>query len=397
MVLLLATLFGTLPRAVTSADFSVLRAIRKMFLILVFFALILMSALATGYTWESANRVQEFMVVILTCFMLLFWAASDFRIWGCLGALVAAGLPLSRDALTRSTWMHETIGAQAYQRMDMNRLNSNFGSPNYIALLMAVLSLICLNFFWTRLPKAPYLKVLKLGALGLLGIFVFIFLRANSRGASLGFAAGLLVYWLLQKRKLVTAVILVTLVGAVLAFGPQAYFDRLKTIVAYQNDASATDRLELWNIGFGLIRDHPLFGVGPDNFVRYAFNSPHNAYIQAAAEYGIPAAIVYCAILISGFFSSISAILMCKRFPDSNDLRAAAVAVTCVIAEITVQGFTTGFAHREFVYIFVTFAYATRLTAQRRLADVSPATTGPISMWMAPQGREVRWPAGHRP
>jgi O-antigen ligase len=161
------------------------------------------------------------------------------------------------------------------------------------------------------------------------------------------------------------------LVIAVLALGPQAYFDRLKTIVAYQEDASATDRLVLWDIGLGLIRDHPLFGVGPDNFVRYAFNTPHDAYIQAAAEYGIPAAIVYCAILISAFFASIGAIHLCKRLPEADDLRAAAVAVTCMLAHITVQGFTTGFAHREFVYIFVTLAYSTKWTAQRRMAAIA--------------------------
>jgi O-antigen ligase len=182
-------------------------------------------------------------------------------------------------------------------------------------------------------------------------------------------------FLIFQKRKILTVAMLIVVLVAVLALAPQSYFDRLKTIGSYQQDTSATNRLELWDIGIGLIKNHPLLGVGPDNFMDYAFNSPHDSYIQAAAEIGIPAAIVYCAILISGFIAGISALRLCRQFPDSDNLRALAVAVICLQTHITVQGFTTGFAHREFVYFFAAFAQCTVLVTRARAKQVAPVTS----------------------
>jgi O-antigen ligase len=94
------------------------------------------------------------------------------------GAFVVAGLQISRDALTRTSWMREQIGGQTFERMNLNRLNGNFGSPTYVALLMAVLILICLNFLYTR-----YSIWLKLTACAAVGVFFYVFMKANSRAA----------------------------------------------------------------------------------------------------------------------------------------------------------------------------------------------------------------------
>ena len=377
MVLLLCVLLGTVPKMAKDRNFSALLVIGRLFLVLVYFFLMFASAVATGYTPHSSFRISEFVVVILVCIMLVYWGSSEIRIWGIMASFVIAGLQISRDALTRTSWMREEIGSESFNRMNMNRLNGNFGQPNYMGLLMAALILICLNFLYTR-----YSKWLKLAACGSIGMFFYIFLKANSRGASLGLAAALLAFLIFQKRKAVTLAILTIVAISVLSFAPQAYFDRLKTIVSYEQDISATSRLELWQIGMGLIRDHPLFGVGPDNFMDYAFNGPHDCYIQAAAEMGIPAAIVYCAILISGFIAGISALRLSRKLPDGENLSALAVTVICLLAHITVQGFTTGFAHREFVYFFIACTQCTYLVARERtkqMALIGPAPATPFA------------------
>ncbi len=361
MVLLMTTLASTAPRMAKDQDFSPLQALSKLSLILFYFVDMTASAVVTGYTGASAYRVHEFMVVVLICIMLLFWGSSEIRIWGILGAIVFAGLMLSRDALTRSHWMNEEIGKESFSRMDINRLNGNFGAPNYIALLMSVLILICLNFLYTR-----YSKWLKLAAIGAIAVFFRVFLLANSRGASLGIAAALITFFLFQKRKAVTGALLAVTVVTALALAPPAYFDRLTTIVHYQNDVSATSRLELWNIGLDLIRSHPLFGVGPDNFMAYAFNGPHDCYIQAAAEMGLPALLLYCAILISGLISCFRTLGLSAKIPNGGGIRNLAVICLCIIMHMIVQGFTTGFAHREFVYFFIAISHSVFLVASRQ-------------------------------
>jgi O-antigen ligase len=374
MVLLLCVLLGTVPRMAKDQRFSIMLAVGRLYLILIYFLLMFASAVATGYTPHSGYRVSEFFVVVLTCIMLVYWGSSESRIWGVMAAFVVAGLQISRDALTRTSWLREQIGGQSFDRMNMNRLNGNFGSPNYVGLLMSVLILICLNFLYTR-----YSNWLKLAACGAIGMFFYVFIKANSRGASLGMAAALFAFLIFQKRKAVTVAMLAIAVIAILSFAPQAYFDRLKTIVSYEQDESATNRLELWQIGISLIRDHPLVGVGPDNFMDYAFDGPHDCYIQAAAEMGIPAAIVYCAILISGFIAGISALRLSRKLPDGDNLSALAVAALCLLAHITVQGFTTGFAHREFVYFIVACAQCTYLVARDRTKQMAPIGPSPAA------------------
>jgi len=375
MVLLISVLLGTVPRMAAASAFSMVRAVQKLGLVYMYFALMIMSAVASGYTPASSYRVTEFLTVVLTCLMLIYWGSNAMRLWGILAAFFVAGMQISRDALTRSHVMTEQIGAEKFDRLNMLKLNGNFGQTNYLALLMSILILICLNFLYTR-----YSKWFKFAAGVGICVFFVSFLKANSRGASLGLAAGLLVFFLFQKRKAVTALILVVVASGLLMFAPDAYFDRLKTIGSYQQDASATHRLELWEIGLNLVKSHPILGVGPDNFMEYAFNTPHDAYIQAAAEMGIPAMLVYCLIVLTGFISAIQALSLVKNLPDSENLRAFCVAVACMIAHIIVQGFTTGFAHREFVYFFITLAYAAQMVARnmRDSAVHPPQFTTPV-------------------
>lgn len=61
------------------------------------------------------------------------------------------------------------------------------------------------------------------------------------------------------------------------------------------NLSSFDARLELWTLSLRSIRAHPLLGIGPMHFA-YSYNGiaahPHNFWIQLAAEWGLPAAII---------------------------------------------------------------------------------------------------------
>jgi putative inorganic carbon (HCO3(-)) transporter len=66
-----------------------------------------------------------------------------------------------------------------------------------------------------------------------------------------------------------------------------------------------TDRIGLWSYTLShLIIPHPLLGVGPSNFAAFP-NSigvahPHNIILKIASEWGTPAALIFCFILIKG-------------------------------------------------------------------------------------------------
>jgi O-antigen ligase len=96
----------------------------------------------------------------------------------------------------------------------------------------------------------------------------------------------------------------------VLAFAYQAgdvMKDRAASIDDYNEDQSATGRLDSWKAAIGMMRAHPVTGVGPGAYV-FAFRDfsdkqvlqAHNTYFQIGAEYGpLAAAFLLIAIALS--------------------------------------------------------------------------------------------------
>jgi putative inorganic carbon (HCO3(-)) transporter len=235
-----------------------------------------------------------------------------------------------------------------------------------VGIFLTIISLAYYNKFWQRAI------LLFIG-----GCIVFVFFKANSRGASFALGAGMPCLWLMQKRKGKSGVIAVLLLIVAVAFAPQSYWDRLGTVSHYQDDSSAMQRLELWSIAFKLIDAHPVLGVGFSNFMMYAPNSPHDAYLQIASEVGIPAMFVYVAMLINGLWAAYQTVkLTSPDDPRTRYLHYGAQGIFCCILTVVVQGFTTGLAHRETVYITVALALATiqiRKSLLPENAEAAPA------------------------
>jgi O-antigen ligase len=151
---------------------------------------------------------------------------------------------------------------------------------------------------------------------------------------------------------------------------PTAYWMRLGTILTYQEDASATKRLQLWDQAIELTHENPVLGIGPDNFIYYATNSQHDAYLQVASEAGVPALMLYIAWLVSGLWSALKARRLSSPHPgDTRYLWAVSNGIFCCLVAIVIQGFTTGFAFREFVYGYVVFAFIAQRLAQELTSE----------------------------
>lgn len=68
-------------------------------------------------------------------------------------------------------------------------------------------------------------------------------------------------------------------------------------------DKAGSNRWGLWTSSFQLIKEHPIFGIGPDNGGAYLFplagsDRPHNEFIQYMLFYGIFGFILYILILL---------------------------------------------------------------------------------------------------
>jgi probable O-glycosylation ligase (exosortase A-associated) len=150
------------------------------------------------------------------------------------------------------------------------------------------------------LPLMEYLRrtsthrLVRLGLLGAMVLCGLSVLGSQSRGALVGGVAVVVFLVLKSRRKLVTGIALLVLVPLLVAFMPESWVARMRTIESYQTDTSAMSRIETWRMAVHLANDKPL-GGGFETwtqpvFDRYAPGSTafdaHSIYFKVLGEHG---------------------------------------------------------------------------------------------------------------
>ncbi len=154
------------------------------------------------------------------------------------------------------------------------------------------------------LPLALYLvksvrsKILKSIALVIFAFFALSILTCGSRGAAVALLMMVLVYWIKSPKKILSGLLIVIFIFSFWSLSSQPWRERLFSAFRYEEDTTASIRLDLWKAGIDMTLDHPLMGVGMNNFpyqyankyspeARKVFWAPHNIFIQASSELGV--------------------------------------------------------------------------------------------------------------
>jgi O-antigen ligase len=160
--------------------------------------------------------------------------------------------------------------------------------------------------------------------------------RSGSRGGFLGFiAVGLAGLFLVKGVSAVQKFLVLAAAGAALVVGaPPGYWKQMGTILAPKADYNYTDidgRKAVTERGIGYMISYPAFGLGINNFSRAECSispklaslrrngpmrctAPHNSYVQAGAELGVPGLLVWVSLVIGGIFAPA---LLRPRLPKS--------------------------------------------------------------------------------
>ena len=187
----------------------------------------------------------------------------------------------------------------------------------------------------------------------------------NSRGGTLAMLAGMLTLIVLQKGNRRWAMLgLVIFGGAVTWFtASQEYRDRIIGISNLDNDYNLTDyegRKQVWQRGRGYILENPLAGVGINQFPvqegmtlkalgRHGkWSAPHNAYLQAFAELGIPGGSIFVAVLAVGLMRARR--LAQPKEPPSTGIRPRPEYLAALVA------FAAGAYFLSHAYFYAMFA-----------------------------------------
>jgi O-antigen ligase len=181
--------------------------------------------------------------------------------------------------------------------------------------------------------------MIPLGAVGTSIVLSF------TRSVWLGAISGFLVVALMLPRKMLIGIVLPVAVVAAAASG--LIYHRVAMSFG-QNFAPDNSRIEMLSAGFRMIRDHPLFGVGPERihteFPRYyrgttALNNfyyghLHNNVVQLAAERGL-----LCLGAFLWFIFEIYADLMRMLKTSAKDARWATMSALAALTGFVVAGF----------------------------------------------------------
>jgi O-antigen ligase len=179
---------------------------------------------------------------------------------------------------------------------------------NYTSAMMCMA--IPLAYFSLYIAKDGLKK--KLSLLFTLGVYVLAVVVGLSRGGFVGVVVVFL-YCLFKSPKKWTGIALgAVAVTLLLTLTSDQYWQEMNTITD-TNEATADLRLEAWTIAFRMFQDHPVFGVGPGNFVwnapayqsaeqfekfgRSLFLLTHSVFFEILAELGLVGIGLFGAVL----------------------------------------------------------------------------------------------------
>jgi O-antigen ligase len=223
-----------------------------------------------------------------------------------------------------------------------NAVSLTLGNPNFAGAFFGILSVLALSRI--LFGKGAVQKTF---GVVLFGATVFISLKTNSLQSPLLIVGGIVVFTLLvnlgsksglgRLAKFSSGGVLGTaVIGVVVLFtGSGSWLASARERLFFQG--SVAQRLDYWRTGFEIWKDHPIFGVGTDQFQRYAalYRTPeqvkrdgvfvipdksHNVLIDHFANGGLVVGLIWVAFVVSVFYMLIKALQKNENVQVRRDL-----------------------------------------------------------------------------
>ncbi len=335
--------------------------------------LVVGSALHTIYP----DRTVQFLLLLLAYLLAGALAADvareDPRLERILlNAILASGTLVTIIGVIRLLW-HSDEGLYA------SLLTGPFGYPNAMAGFLLLTGGAAL-----ALASASRSLALRAGTIATGGLALVGLLLTHSRGALLAAGAALLIWVMVEWRGELPRRRLWIWVGgcsllAVLVWLSWKFGGPLVNTGRLGDRPEVSSLVWRWQIlqwTWAMARDHPWWGVGPGAFpvafthyqrIPYVSSeNPHNLYLELAAEYGLPAAILaLCALVV--FLGRVGKLI--RRNPNSDPARRRQAALLATLTAFAVHSLVD--LDWSFPAIAATFATMLGLTSAHLQRGVS--------------------------
>jgi O-antigen ligase len=253
-----------------------------------------------------------------------------------IGALVSALIGLLGASLTTSA------DALSLAAEDRRRLGSFLDDPNYLAAGLVAAAVVATGLLRGRRPLANIALIVGMAVLTVSAA------ATESRGALIAAGVAAIAALLFYSGRRAQVLVLLAALTAVVAMWFSVNPNAWQRISEF--DSSGTGRTALWKVAWRITEDHPVNGVGLDNFVEEApkyTREPgqlevvrniaerphvtHNVYLQFLAELGFVGLMLFLALLIGCMRA---AWLAGRVFDAKQDGAMAALARGCLVALI---------------------------------------------------------------
>jgi len=297
------------------------------------------------------------------------------------GALIAVVIGLLGTGLTSSSTALETASG--------SRFVGGSGDPNYLAAGIIPAALLTAG-----LIASTRNLLLRIGGAVVIGVLTIGFVGAQSRGGLVAAVVAVVAAFLLFKRARAAVLALLLLVLAVggvwYSANPKAW-ERVSSF-----DGSGTGRTELWEIAWRMGGDHPVVGVGLDNFIvqsptyadrvgtlehaGFVVETPlvaHNVYVQMFAEGGL----IGLALLLLALGMAVGAAAHAAgRFEQQGDRAMATLSRTVVVAQLAMltASFFISNGHDRRIWVLLAIGPALAAAAARGQKRRDPKVPSPL-------------------
>lgn len=321
--------------------------------------------------WIDWDRTSKIMLMVFVT-LLTVRTANDVKILA-----LAVALSLGFWGIKSGIFVIVSGGGAG-----MLGPRSSFISDNN-TLALALVTITPLLVYVITLVESKWLKR---AVIGMAALTTLAAIGSYSRGALLGaFAMGFFL-WIKSAHKVRIGVAFAVIVPFVLLSMPPEWMGRMHTIETYDEDASATGRINSWYFAINIANAHPLGGgpnvFTPNMFQLYApdptrFYDAHSIYFQILGELGYFGLLLFLTLFVVTWRTGSRVIRHCR---DKEELAWAAMLAR--MCQVSIIGYMTAGAFLTLAYYdLIYYIIAILITLDKVLIrDPQPDNTPPIRL-----------------
>jgi len=285
------------------------------------------------------NRVMKIDLMVLVAIVVLYSKKHiEFLTWVLVGSLGFYGV--KGGLFTLATGGSYRVWGPSGSFIEGN---------NEIAL--ALVMIIPLMRFLQLVSNSKWIKR---GLMVSMVLCAAAALGSQSRGALLAIAAMGGVLWWRSDQKAVTSILLLVAAVALLSFMPEQWWDRMRTIGAYQDDTSAGGRINAWWMAWNLAKAN-FFGGGfsvstAALFALYApdplaVHAAHSIYFMVLGEHGFVGLFLFLLLWVLVWSSAGRLRVQGRKLPETQWL--SHLGAMC---QVSLAGYAVGGAFLSLSY-----------------------------------------------